>query len=797
MEGLALLKKSSCLKKTIISESTEMNFDDYFTTPAQGFISDRPAGDWSHSLLTGNGTMGALVMGQPHAETLHLTHASLYLPAPISEGFPEMDMELGTVRKLCLEGNFAAAAEHIPTLRKKNNYYDARDQFLAACGLRIVQPASTVTRYQRAVDFMAAEASVTVADAHGVFCRSVFASRPAEAFVLRLSGSGPQSATFSLVAPEPANERDRQIVAAGVTGMESAVEGGFLSFRCRFAHTNRFNPHRGYEAIAAVISRGGTRRASASELQIDNAEEILVLVRIRSLPKTGSETPFAAAAAELLALGSDYARLRADQVRVHGDLMNRVSLTLDAPAADRAKPSEALNAEARQNPAPLAMLERAFAAGRYNVICCTGLYPPNLQGLWSATTLSPWSGSVTTNGNLPCVISFLLMGNTPELMHAYFRFHDERMPGFRENARTLYGTRGIHVPAQVTMGPWETDFTPVYPHLWWYAGAAWTGLSYYDYYRYTGDVDFLAKRAYPLLREAAAFYEDFLTVSDADGRLIFAPSFSPENSPGGEENCRVTINATMEIGAAKQLLGNAIAAAQRLGVDADLQQTWAALIRRLPDYQVASDGSFREWLWPGLEESHVHRHVSHLYALFDDMPAEIVRDARLAAAAEHTIRMRLPGLEVGGFMAFGLVQNGLAAAHLGNAELTQRTINQLVQGFWTTGMGSLHNRNELFNTDISGGLPYLCSSALVYADPGIIRFFPARPAQWTKGALRGIRLRGGIVVEVLAWEPGQAHAVLISDSDQTVTIEAPGRAPRTVRLLAGTGVSVDLGKSAQ
>ena len=80
-----------------------------------------------------------------------------------------------------------------------------------------------------------------------------------------------------------------------------------------------------------------------------------------------------------------------------------------------------------------------------------------------------------------------------------------------------------------------------------------------------------------------------------------------------------------------------------------------------------------------------------------------------------------------------MVQNGLAAADLGNSELTQRAINQLVTGFWTTGMGSLHNRDNLFNKDISGGFSYLCASTLVYADLGIIRFFPARPAQWTTG----------------------------------------------------------------
>ncbi len=38
---------------------------DIFATPVRGFISQQPAEDWQHGLLTGNGTMGAIVLGNP------------------------------------------------------------------------------------------------------------------------------------------------------------------------------------------------------------------------------------------------------------------------------------------------------------------------------------------------------------------------------------------------------------------------------------------------------------------------------------------------------------------------------------------------------------------------------------------------------------------------------------------------------------------------------------------------------------------------------------------------------------
>jgi hypothetical protein len=252
------------------------------------------------------------------------------------------------------------------------------------------------------------------------------------------------------------------------------------------------------------------------------------------------------------------------------------------------------------------------------------------------------------------------------------------------------------------------------------------------------------------------------------------------------------INATMDIAAAKQLLRNSIAAAKTLGVDANLQKKWAELISKMPPYEVGPDGSFREWLWPGLPENNRHRHASHFYALYDGMPSEIVDDPALVKAVGHSIGERVNFLEATGVQAFGFVQNGLAAAHTGNSEYAQRIINYLARHFWSAGMGSFHNRDELFNMDISGGFPYLCASTLVYADPGVIKFFPARPPQWQSGSLKGVRLRGGIVIRALTWDGAKAKAVLVSDTNQTVTIETPDGKTKSCNLRAGVATSLDL-----
>src|SRR6478735_813250 len=113
--------------------------DDQFTPPSRGFVSREPAKRWQDGLLTGNGTMGAVVMGEAFDETIHLTHAALYLPQPTSPHYIDMASRLPEIRRLCLAGDFAAAGNLIDVIRK--DYPDERDPFLCAFDLRVKQPA--------------------------------------------------------------------------------------------------------------------------------------------------------------------------------------------------------------------------------------------------------------------------------------------------------------------------------------------------------------------------------------------------------------------------------------------------------------------------------------------------------------------------------------------------------------------------------------------------------------------------------------------------------------------------------
>jgi hypothetical protein len=345
---------------------------DPFAVPSHGFVSSAPAPNWEHGLLTGNGTLGAIVLGRPHDETLFVSHAGLYLPNKNSPDYMRMVDRLAEIRRQCLAGNYQAASEEIAAARKQHGYDDVRDPFIAAFSLHIRQPAATLTCYQRSVDYLTAEAAVAFTDERGTFQRTAFASRSDDVLVLRLAGGGKQTATFSFAPLPPANDAEARLVRENVTAA-ARVQDGLLHFQAQFAHTNAYNPYTGYLGLGRIVNRGGTRTETADTVTITDADEILLLVKIRPLPRGElADDAQIETARALAALPADYDRLLAPHAARHGELMGRVQFSLGAPEEDRAKPTEQLNQDSYEAIAPLAKVERAFAAGRYNILCSTG-----------------------------------------------------------------------------------------------------------------------------------------------------------------------------------------------------------------------------------------------------------------------------------------------------------------------------------------------------------------------------------------------------------------------------------------
>ena len=735
--------------------------------PGRGFFSDKPATDWQQALVSGNGVIGAMIYGQPLDETIILNHAELYMP--LHEPLPPLDTasHLKQIRQMLADGGYQRAADYVVELSRNEKYGAKRwtDPFVPACDLKVITTGKgEVKNYRRMVNFQTGEITVRWTDERGDFVRRLFVSRPDNVVVISIKG--PEESVLKLAQRSDPGK----VFHKGVKEIAIANEAEWLTFRGTFRNSWP-GSLQGWTVTARVVRRQG---------------EILVLARVA--------TGLSDQKKDLAAIPADYARLLERHAKEHGALFNRCRLDLGGDK-DRELSSEELLAKAASGAIPAALLEKEFDAARYAVISSSGDRFPNLQGLWGGTWAPLWSGDFTMNGNVQSAIAADLSANMAECLLPYFRFLESHMAEFRDNAKRLYGCRGIHVPSRASTHGWNNHFDGTWPMTFWTAGAGWAAQFYYDYWLYTGDREFLEKHALPFMREAAEFYEDFL-VTGSDGKGIFSPSYSPENNPGNSKS-QACINAAMDIGVARELLRNLIAC--------DDNPRWHALLARIPDYQIESDGALKEWSTPLLQNNDAHRHCSHLFALYNGLPEEIAANVALRRAFEIALEKRLdvrraefapggkgPGSRPPGEMVFGIVFEGLSATSLRNQRCCGEILDWLARKYWQPNLVTTHNPGNIFNTDLCGGFPAFLIRTLVDSRPGWIELLPAVPAQLPEGTIEGVRCRGRIEVRRLSWSPQKIEATFRSDVDQTIEVRLPGGLPpRSLTLKAGEDLRMD------
>ncbi|GHH73129.1 hypothetical protein GCM10018781_36790 [Kitasatospora indigofera] len=368
----------------------------------------------------------------------------------------------------------------------------------------------------------------------------------------------------------------------------------------------------------------------------------------------------------------------------------------------------------------------------------------------------------------------LLPADYDTLLAAHTALHT---PAYRRAALDLTGAAG-HLFHLDDDWPWPA----------WLAGADWLLHPLHEYWRTTGDDEFLRAELAGWLIEAAEFFEDFLTRTDDRGHVVFVPSYSPEIAPEGVAGS-ASVNAVMDVAAGRHALESAIEVCEHLAVEPAAVARWRALLPRFPPYLVNPAGRLTEWAWPGLDGNLDHRHVSHLYPVWP--LHEITRDTspELAEAAHRALAGR--GDE--NLSAHGSLHRALAAARLRDAGLARANLLKILGGdMLFRSLMSSHNPGlEIYNADAAITLPGLVLELLVDARPGRLDLLPALPAELARGTVRGVTCQGRVTVEELAWDlpAGTVRAVLRSAVGQTLDVHCRG-ARRSLVLAAGTAEAV-------
>ncbi|MET8578512.1 glycoside hydrolase N-terminal domain-containing protein [Streptomyces sp. NPDC005012] len=738
------------------------------TGPVHGTWEPRPAARWEDAFLAGNGHHGALVHGDPHDERVIVTHHALVRPDPDGEDTrdrlpPRVAHLLPAVQDRLLAGDLHAADE----------LTDGRPlrwirPFHPAFQVRLRRPDATGTGkgtgartgagarhgYRRAVDFATGEVRV---DCGGHTAR-LFVSRADDAVVQHLTDPGP--ALDVLLdhrlsgAPAAADALHRHV---------RTPEGALLGLRVRYPGSER-----AYTGVTLVTATGGTVTVTPEGIRVEGAREVLLLTRVRR--HTGeANLPAEGRALRALTAGraDAYPALLARHLTLHRTAYRRVSLDLSADPAERALSGSAL----LRRPDSPALAERLFAAGRYHLLSSSGLNPPRLTGLWTGEWDTAWSGGFTTDANLNLQTASATAADLPEVTEALASLVHRQLPDWRDNARAVFGVRGVVAPAHTDGESGHAyHFDRDYPLHLWTAGADWLVKPLVDHDEARGAHD---PRTTAVLAEIASFYEDFLTRTDAHGRWTVVPSYSPENRPAG--GGPGAVDAAMDLSAARHAL---LTAADRHPEHA---ARWRAVAARLPPHRTNADGALAEWARPGLRDAYDHRHLSHLYGVW---PLDEIdpHDTPAAARAAHRA-LALRGAE--NDSAHGHLHQALIAARLGDGGRVAAALARVLHGdyFHASLMSSHYPGRDVYNADAAHALPAVLIEALVRSTPDRLVLLPAPLPAHPAGALRGVRTRFGATLD-LTWSPEGGTAVLRPSRTHRVDLRTPSGA-QVLHLVAG------------
>ncbi|MEU0100037.1 glycoside hydrolase N-terminal domain-containing protein [Streptomyces sp. NPDC006267] len=738
----------------------------------------RPAGRWEDAFLSGNGRHGAMVSGDPADERVVVSHHTLVRPnGSENAGPPALAAGLPSLRAALLAGDTEAGEEfgaQYPHLWVQ--------PFHPAFQVRVRRPgAEPVRGYRRQVDFT----SGVVSSVNGDWRSDVFVSRADDVIVHRMTASpGSLRADISLDERLAGLPGDLSFSPRAAPDREGTPGTALLSLRTDYA-----SGRTAFTGTTLLDVSGGQARVTDDGVRVTGASAILLLTRVerhpastdprkgqadelRDLlegasdrlgrsgapePREGITTAYAPEPRDRVTIA--YAHLLDRHLPGHRDAYLRAELTLTTDRAERELPGS----ELLRRPGSPALVERLFAAGRYHLLSASGMMPPRLTGLWTGDWDTAWSGAFTTNANLNLQVSSAAAGALPEVSRAHAELVRRQLADWRDNAREIFGARGIVAPSHTDGESGHTrHFEPAYPLHLWTAGADWLLHPLVDEALTSGrPVPWLTSA----LIEAAEFYEDFLVSTGPAGPVTIVPSYSPENRPanGGW----VAVDATMDVAAARHALTTAAAFAP----GHPRAPHWRALAGRLPPYRVNEDGALAEWARAGLRDTYAHRHISHLYPVWPLDEINPYDSPALAAAARRALDLR--GAE--NDSAHGYLHTALVAARLRDPRRVDASLDRVLRGdfFHDSLMSSHYPRRDVYNADAAHTLPAVLIECLVQSSPDRLVLLPAVPGRCAEGTVRGIRTRFGARVD-LTWSDQGATAVLRPSADRTVQVIAGG-----------------------
>ena len=728
-----------------------------------------PAKCWTEAFPLGNGTIGAMVYGNPADEVIMLNHESLWSGYPVNYHNEEAYKYLPKVRQLLKEG------KEYDAQRMMEEHMAGRftESFMPAGNIRIKQFGKIgVDDYERRLDMEKAQVCWQCGHSAKKQEGRCFINQPHQTLVYEINGKG-MNLEISLNSVLKYRLWGTHNCLCLTGRAPSHVVPHYWESRDPVKYANTAAKKGMQYGIMISVKTDGDIFNHEEKIIFQNAARVTLYVNI--------ETSFNGFEKHPELEGKDFKNIlkirNAKAFVLNSEELFQEHLQEYLPLYCRNKLELTEPEEEKQLPEEQALAVLVYHFGRYLLLSSSRKCqePANLQGIWNREIRPYWSCNYTTNINVEMNYWPAEVCGLSECVEPLIKMISETAQDGYETAKIHYGCKGWTMHHNVDI--WRKAIPagadePAYgfgTSLFWCMAGGWMCRHLWEHYLFTQDTEFLKNTAKPLIEGSVDFYLDWM-VKKKDGNYTTCPATSPENSFLTEngKKCSITSGSTMDHLIMRDTFQYYLKMYELLEKECDIEDKarfWEVRTRleHLPLPECDKEGKILEWEEEKYPAEPGHRHHSPLYGVY---PADIITEEnkKVWQGSYEFLEWKLKNKssESGWSLAWTLC---LLARMKKEIEFEEE-LKKFLKGSLYPNLFTLHpplseKEWEVFQIDAVFGYTAAVAECMIQSHKGKIEILPCLPTSWKNGSVQGIHARGGYVLNIF-WKNGKLTKVEIN-----------------------------------